>query len=453
MLGRNQSQPALFQMVDLEALVPADHRLRKIDAVLDLRFVHDAVSECYSRARGRPSIDPELALRMMLLGTLYNLSDRELCQEIGMHVGMRWFCRLNLHDPVPDHSTLSRLRNERWVESGLFDRLFDEVVRQCSEAGFVSGRHLSVDGTQITANASVTSLRPIDPKDSDDPPPSPGGGRALKEPQPAGAWTAHGVKLSNQTHRSTSDPEARLFRKGDLSSTRLSYLVHDLIDTKSRVILRRRVSRATGTAERDCALEMLDEVVQLKAELGLPKEPEILTADTGYGTAEFVADVLDRAITPHIPLLSNAVEEVVHYQRRTFNLERARKRKEKVRRTQACNQVRALYPTAGYQVSRKLRIRSEHLFAEGKNEHGLGRARSRGAARIQIQMSLIGAVQNLKRLAQFVSRKRRGPAVAALKTVAHLCNSTRAEARQSLKRIQSLFDRLVFAAIALHPVS
>lgn len=206
-----------------------------------------------------------------------------------MHAGMRWFCRLNLHDPVPDHSTLSKLRNERWAESGLFD----EVVRQCGESGLISGRHLSVDGTQITANASMKSLRPVDPEEPKDPPPPKSGGRSLKEPQPADAWTAHGVKLSNQTHRSTSDVDARLYRKGDLNSTRLSYLVHDLIDTKSRVILRRRVSRAEGSAERDLALRMLDEVLEGRRELGLPKAPKILTADTGYGTAEFVADVVD----------------------------------------------------------------------------------------------------------------------------------------------------------------
>ena len=110
-------------MVDVESLVPPDHLLRKIDAVLDLSFVPDAVAECYAVGRGRPSIDPELALRMMLLGTLYDLGDRELCQEIQMHAGMRWFCRLNFHDSIPDYSTLSRLRNERWSDSGLFDRL------------------------------------------------------------------------------------------------------------------------------------------------------------------------------------------------------------------------------------------------------------------------------------------------------------------------------------------
>lgn len=155
MLGRNESSPALFQMVDVESLVPGDHLLRKIDAVLDLSFVPETVAECYTPGMGRPSVDPELALRMMLLGELYDLGDRELCQEIQMHAGMRWFCRLNFHDPVPDHSTLSRLRNERWADSGLFDELMDEVVRQCSEAGLVSGRHLSVDGTQVQADASM----------------------------------------------------------------------------------------------------------------------------------------------------------------------------------------------------------------------------------------------------------------------------------------------------------
>lgn len=408
MLGRNRSEPALFQMVDLESMVPKDHRLRRIDSVLDLSFVHEAVAECYTARRGRPSIDPELALRMMLLGTLYNISDRELCDEIGMHAGMRWFCRLNFHDPVPDHSTLSRLRNERWAESGLFDRLFDEVVRQCGEAGLISGRHLSVDGTQIQANASMKSLRPRDPKDPPEPPSPPdGGGVHRREPPPQGSWTAHGVKYSNQTHRSGTDPEARLYRKGDQMSARLSYLAHDLIDTKSRVILRRRVSQAVGSAERDSALEMLDEVIDGREELGIPKAVEILSADAGYGTGEFVADLVERGVAPHIPLLANEKDdEVPIYQRRTFDLGRERRRREKIRRAMARKQVRALHRTTGYQVSRKLRIRNEHLFAEGKNEHGLDRARRRGLERVQVQMGLVAVIQNLKRLATHV---RRGP--------------------------------------------
>jgi transposase len=415
MQGRNRSEPALFQMVDMDALVPAGHRLRKIDSVLDLSFVHAAVAECYRQDRGRPGIDPELALRMMLLGVLYDLSDRELCQEIGMHVGMRWFCRLNLHDPVPDHSTLSRLRNERWAQSGLFDRLFDQVVRQCSEAGLISGRHLSVDGTEVKANASMKSLRPRNPDDSGGPPaPGNGGGQSEKEPSPGGSWSGHGIRYENETHRSVTDPDARLYRKGDFRSARLCYLAHDLIDTKSRVILRRRVSRAVGSAERDTALQMLDEVLEAQDRLGLVKTPEILTADMGYGTAEFVADVLERGLTPHIPLLSSEKADRLSYKRRTFDLGRARRRREKIRRSTACAQVRALYDTAGYQISRKLRIRSEHLFAEGKNEHGLAEARHRGLARVQLQMAMVAIVQNLKRLVKYRGQKPRNAVFAAL---------------------------------------
>lgn len=406
MLGRNTSQPALFQMVDLEAIVPGKHWLRKVDSVLDLSFVPEAVAECYTASRGRPSIDPELAVRMMLLGTLYNLSDRELCDEIGMHAGMRWFCRLNFHDPVPDHSTLSRLRNERWAESGLFDRLFDEVVRQCSEAGLISGRHLSVDGTQIQANASLKSLQRRDPDDPAKPPSSDGGeGGRAREPQPRGAWTAHGVKFSNRSHHSVTDPDARLYRKGDQVGARLSYLAHDLIDTKSRVILRRRVSHATGSSERESALQMLDEVIGAREDLGIPKQAEILSADANYGTGEFVADVLERGISPHMPLLATKQEdEIPSYRRRTFDLGRERRRRETLRRIAARQQVRALHGSAGYQVSRKLRIRNEHIFAEGKNEHGLGRARRRGLARLQVQMGLVAVVQNLKRLATHASK-------------------------------------------------
>ncbi len=418
MLGRNDSQPALFQMVDLEALVPADHRLRKLDAVLDLSFVREAVASCYSAGRGRPSIDPELVIRMLVLGTLYNLSDRELCEEIGMHVGMRWFCRLNLHDPVPDHSTLSKLK-ERWAEAGVFEKVFDQVVRQCAEAGLVSGRHVSIDGTQVQANASMKSLAALEPArdiapaaqrrpPDEDPDPAPGSGSA-KEPQPRGAWSGHGVKYSNQTHRSTSDPQARLYRKGRGKETRLSYLLHDLVDTKSRVILRRKVSRAHSSAEREVALAMLDEVLEKKAALALPNRPEVASLDAGYGTGAFAADVLEREVLPHMPLqASPKTEPVPTWKRRTSQLSQQRARREKVRQAEARNRVRALHRSRGYAVSRKLRIRSEHVFAEAKNRHGMDRARSRGCERVQVQAELVGIVQNLKRLVAFRGRKRRG---------------------------------------------
>lgn len=399
MLGRNPSEPSLFQMVDIEGLVPPDHLLRKLNGVLDLSFVPEAVAECYSERRGRPSIDPELAVRMMLLGTLYDLSDRELCQEIGMHAGMRWFCRLNFHDPIPDHSTLSRLRNERWAESGLFDRLMDEVLRQCCEAGLVSGRHLSVDGTEVRADASMRSMERRGPRPPDDPtsPPAPPGGSP--EPEPAGDWKGRGERYKTETHFSTTDPDARLYRKGDSREARLSYLAHDLIDTKNRVILRRRASLATGAAERDMALEMLDEVLEAEEELGLPNRPEILSGDAGYGASRFLAELFDRDVEPHIPLLAKgAKEDLPTWERRTFDLERQRARARKLKEARVRNRVRDLQQTQGYQISRKLRIRSEHIFAEGKNWHGLRRARRRGLQRVQVQLTLSAVVQNLKRL-------------------------------------------------------
>lgn len=409
MLGRNSSQPALFQMVDLEALVPPDHRLRKIDAVLDLSFVREAVAPCYSSERGRPSIDPELFLRMLLLGRLYDLSDRELCTEIRMHAGMRWFCRLNLHDEVPDHSTLSKLR-DKWAAAGIFQEVFDRVVRQCAEAGLVSGRHVSIDGTEVRASASMKSLAPLEPKPDgagELDPDSDAGGTRVREPQPKGAWSGHGVKYTNQTHRSTSDPEARLYRKGNGRESRLSYLMHDLLDTKSRVILRRRVSLAHSRAEREVALEMLTDVLHQQEALALPNRPEIASLDAGYGTGEFAADVLDLEVLPHMPLQAAAQPEAIPtWKRRTFDLAQQRQRREKVRRARARNRVRELHPTRGYATSRKLRIRSEHIFAEAKTCHGMDRARQRGRANVQIQADLTGIVQNLKRLAAFLGRRR-----------------------------------------------
>jgi len=431
MLGRNDSEPMLFQYVNVEELVPKNHFLRKVDAVLDLSFVREAVAECYSARRGRPSVDPELALRMMLLGHLYDLGDRELCGEIGMHVGMRWFCGMNLHDPVPDHSTLSKLKNERWAESGLFERLFDEVLRQCSEAGLVSGRHLSGDGTQVRADASMQSLAPIieavEPS-RDDPPSDPGEsvGEELSapsldviagepgEPQPRGGWKGHGVKYSNQTHRSTSDPEARLYRKGKGKESKLSYLVHDLIDTKSRVILGRKVSEAHSSAERRACIEMLDALLAKQDVLGLPNRPEVISLDGGYGTGEMAAALLERGVLPHMPLQAGLeMETVPTWKRPTYDLGQRRSRDEKVRHARARNRVRELQKTRGYRVSRSLRTRSEHTFAEAKTQHGMGRARVRGESRVQIQATLTGAVQNLKRLVAYRGRRRPAGAGAA----------------------------------------
>jgi transposase len=445
MLGQNPSQPAFFQMVDIDALVPEDHRLRQIDAALDLGFVREALAERYTPGRGRPSIDPELAVRMMILGVLYDLSDRQLCDEIRMHAGFRWFCRLNFHDPVPDHSTLSRLRNERWAGSELFTRLFDEVVRSCQEAGLVSGRHVSVDGTQIKANASMQSLEarthPEKDRDNDDDAGVTPTTRRVEEPQPEGVWQGHGRRYSNETHVSRTDPEAQLYRKGSNEGAKLSYLVHDLVDTKSRVILGRCASEATGTAERSVALLLLDEHEMRRERLGIEQPVEILTADAGYGVSAFVAEVLDRGVVPHTPLQAKGeLEPIPTWKRRTFNEAHRRARAEKVRLASARNRVRLAQQTEGYAVSRKLRIRSEHIFAEAKTRHGLGCARHRGLVKVDQHARLIAAVQNLKRLGRTLWRQRQdqrgdsprlGPLVHALHTLRARLNDMVRHARMT----------------------
>ena len=425
MIGKNQSEPALFQMVDLESLVPQEHRVRQIDAALDLSFVREALSDCYRPGWGRPSVDPEVILRMMILGVLYDLSDRRLCDEVRMHAGFRWFCRLNFHDPVPDHSTLSRLRNERWARSDVFTRLFEEVLKSCVSAGIVSGRHVSIDGTQIRANASMSSLERDDDQeqDNDQLPDQPPSARA-KQVQSKGARQGKGKSYSNKTHSSRTDPDARLYTKSRGTSVSLSFLVHDVIDTKGRVILGRRASIATGSAERDVALELIAEHEARRHILGLDQAVEVLTADAGYGAGSFVAELLDRGITPHVPLLSaSEVEALPTWERRTFNLARYRRRLVRRREAEARNTVRLESRGHGYALSRKLRMRSEHIFAEAKNQHGLGRARHRSLAKVDRQSMLIATVQNLKRLMKALRNNAKGAEAAVLRGFDALCHA------------------------------
>ena len=154
MMGRQVAQGALFYGFRLDDHVPADHLLRRIDGVLDLGFVREALAASYS-ASGRPSIDPELMLRMLLVGYLFGIrSERRLCEEVHLNLAYRWFCRLDLGDRVPDHSTFSKNRHGRFRACDLHRLLFEQVVARCAAAGLVTGRDLAVDGSTIMADAS-----------------------------------------------------------------------------------------------------------------------------------------------------------------------------------------------------------------------------------------------------------------------------------------------------------
>jgi len=397
-------QEELFPFVAMEKLIPENHILRLIDRHVDFSFIDELVDHTYSESTGRPAMDPELMVRILTIGYLYNLSESRLFEELRMHAAYRWFCNLGFNDPTPDRSTMNRLRNHRWARDGIFERIMQNVVKQCVIAGLVSGKHVTVDGTKIRANASVKSLEPIvveveldeylDRLDLKSP------------PKPAGDTSSddkdfRGEKLSNDTHRSTTDPDARLYKKASGQEAALSYVGSYLIDTKSRVILSTNVTQPGIATEIDAAREMLD---SLDAS-GLLPMVETLAADKGYGATEFVTELVDRGIMPHIPLLSQpGMEPIPTWKTTTTIPEKQKKRDEKVKQVLARNFVRFIAQTCSYRKSQKQRKRIEHLFAEAKVCHGLGRARCRGLHALLEQLAMTAFVQNIKRLVRFSRR-------------------------------------------------
>ncbi len=162
MIGKQPRNTDQVQCVSTETLVPPQHVLRRLHAALDLSFVREHVAPFYSEI-GRHSIDPEVVVRMWILQHYYGFSEREVCDEVTMHAGFRWFCGLSFEDPVPDQSTLVKLRTVKWAESGLWQAVLEETVRACEAAGIARGKRMGIDGTQINANAAIVSLEAIPP--------------------------------------------------------------------------------------------------------------------------------------------------------------------------------------------------------------------------------------------------------------------------------------------------
>lgn len=406
MIGKRNDQGSLVQLVSLEELVPQKHFLRKLDQVLDLSFVQDFLSPAYHPSQGREGIAPELAVRMILLCYLYDLSEVRLCEEVRLHAGYRWFCLLDFHDAVPDRTTLVKFRG-RCREHGLWEELFHRIVAQCGDVGLLSGRHLMVDSTQVQANASIKSLREIeadltstaDQLCADEAP--------ADKPKPDDDHhhtDFHGKRFTNKTHRSTSDPDAQFYRKSKGKEAKLSYKVHNLADTKSRVILATSATRVSGHDASDGAqaLALLEQASEVH---GI--DPNTLCADSMYGNAKTIAALYTIGIDPHIPLLCKKPPEIPTWKRRTFDIDHLRKRKEKLTQALALNYATELSNSKGYNLSTKLRHRIEHLFGEAKQSHGLGRARSRGLEKMNEQAILTASAQNLKRLVKFLGKPRK----------------------------------------------
>lgn len=430
MLGdshRNQSDE-MFHAFFVHELIPQDHILRLLDRAVDTRWVRDEVASCYSANRGRRSWDPEVIVRMMLLGYLYGYSEKRLCEEMKMHLGFRWFCRIQPSDPIPDRTTLVKLRNHRWQQE-LWVRLLEKTIEACIKAGLVSGRHVAVDGTVIKANAAMGSIEPIEPPLSLRehllkrcgwvkfvPKKTEEESRTEKDadPRPGGSADFRGQKRSNATHRSTTDPDALLYRKSSSTGAELAYLGHACLDTKSRVVLATAVTKAHTSAEWDAGAQVLDEA---NARLG--GAIEVVSADAGYGVDRFLAEVEARGLEAHIPVRGRS---------RGFRAQKRRKKvvphvrpvKQRAKRLGADGRERAIRirSTRAYRISRKLRLRIEHLFGEAKTCHGLGRARYRGLEKVARQMTLTAVAINLKRLAMSLGRGKAPAKVAAMRVEA-----------------------------------
>jgi transposase len=288
MMGEQARTESLFYYFRLEEQIPEDHLLRLLDRYIDFSFVRERLKGFYSLT-GRPSIDPEVLLRLLLVGYLYGItSERRLLDEVRMHLAYRWFTRLDLNAEIPDHSTFSKNRHGRFRQSGVFREVFEEIVRRCVEAGLVEGETLAVDGTMVAADASQHSrIRREELRDA---------AQVSRTVQQYLAELEQANPVANPALVSTTDPDALLATKGG-GSVRMAYYDNYLIDTSSRVILEVEATPALFHQETAAARKMMEGIEKL----GL--RPKNLAADKAYGSGAFLAWLMARGVEPHIPVI------------------------------------------------------------------------------------------------------------------------------------------------------
>ncbi len=437
MMGKTKNHEQLCCEVRLNEHVPADHLLRRIDAVLDLSFVRPLLAPSYS-SRGRPSVDPELMLCMLLIGYLHGIrSRRRLCEDTRFNLAYRWFCRLGLHGAVPDYSTFSKNRHGRFRICGLFRALFEQVVERCIAAGLVAGQDMAVDASVVTADASPARRKPGDtaPADWGD---RDAARRPVREYLDAlGAAVPPAPdepKPSKPKHLSETDPQAGWSNKHGPGE--FAYATNYLIDTQTSVILDVEASPARFAAEVATTKVMLR---RTRERFGVA--PERLAADKAYGSAPLLAWLFNEGVEPHIPVLERKHQTGGKLTRDSFvydlaqnvfvcpqnkvlrlNAREPSKRSDTYRASEgdcrdcpikaqctdsrsravtrlwdedARDRVRALAGTPAFARSRRLRKRIERLFAHLKHAMALRRLRLRGLLGAQDEFLLAAAAQNL----------------------------------------------------------
>jgi transposase len=459
MMGRRESkQGQFFYSFNLNDVVPPDHLVRQIDGVLDLDWVHRELSPYYSHT-GRPSIDPVLMIRMLIVGYVFAIrSERQLCSEVQVNLAYRWFCKLNIEDKIPDHSVFSRARHERFRESDALRRVFEGVVATCIAAGLVGGEAFSVDASLIKADVDKKKRVPGDqpiawPKTEVAP-------CAVRE-YLAALDTAckddekeddsDGVDPPSNRSRSKppkevslTDPQAAwVTRKG--IDPFFAYDANYLIDNKVGIIIDAEGTRANRIDEIAISQTMVDRV-----ERRFDLRPKRLAGDTVYGVGRLLKWLTDRAIAPHVPVWDKSARADGKFSREDFAFDRERNvyvcpagkllthsgiidqgrilpyrasaydcarcklkpqcttaKARKVSRDideDIRERVRALANTEAFQQSRRERKKVEMRFAHLKRILRLDRLRLRGLSGAKDEVLLAATAQNLRRLAKFIHR-------------------------------------------------
>jgi len=446
MMGQHNRSEALFYYFRLEDQVPETHLLRLIEKHISLDFVREKLKASYSET-GRPSIDPELLLRILLIGYLYGItSERKLVEELRMHLAWRWFTGLGFDQEIPHHSTFSKNRHGRFQESKVFEHLFQEIVARCLEAGLVQGDNLSVDGSFVEANASKESRIPREQL-----------AEAAKVNQTVRQYLTELEEqnppeepVHEQEQVSTTDPDSTYATKGG-TPARLGYYDNYLVDNQSCVIVGVQATAARMSQETVAAQDM---IARFAAWQG--RHPSSVVADATYGNGEFLQWLMERNITPYMRTRDSALRKnspLFGPERFTYQPESnsylcpageqlnygghsARNRTHVYigtrKRCGACplktqcttsplkylaihvheparQHARNLIHTSAFVEAQRKRKKVEALFAELKNQIGLRRLRLRRLKFVREQFFLAAAAQNIKRLVRFLSQVPRPP--------------------------------------------
>ena len=443
MMGSNDKpQDELFYSFNLEDMVPEDHLLRHIDRFLDFSDLREHLAPYYSHT-GRPSIDPELMIRMLLIGYCLGIrSERQLCEEVKLNLAYRWFCKLSISDPVPDHSAFSKNRHGRFREAEAFRFVFEQVLRRCIEAGLVKGEGFAVDASVVEADAS----RQRHHDDDDDF----GDGPAVREylealdSEPAPKTLPKRISHTDPAARWTAAPGGPAF---------YAYSTNYLIDTDAGIIVDVEATPALRSQEVESTKTMIE---RLKQRMGI--DTKRLIGDTAYGTAEFLAWMVnEQGIEPHVPVWDKGERKDGTFSRSDFIFDKNSDRytcpsgKELLRHRRnytkprsgidksgqiryrasehdcrvcplkarccpnmTCRHVtrsvhesardvaRAVAQQPSYRVTRRHRKKVEMLFAHMKRILKMDRLRLRGLSGARDEFLLTATAQNLRRMAKIL---------------------------------------------------